>query len=152
MKFCHFQQHGWTGGYDIKWNKRLREKMSYDYQLYVESKKYNKLVNIMKKTKQTNRYGKQPRSYQWGGKGRMGAEGKAAQTVLHRISYKGVMCNTRSMVMFYNNHDTWSMTFKMVNHYIVHMAPHSSTLAWKIPWTEKPGRLQSMGSQRVGHD
>ena len=31
-------------------------------------------------------------------------------------------------------------------------APHSSTLAWKIPWTEKSGRLQSMGSQRVGHD
>ena len=32
------------------------------------------------------------------------------------------------------------------------MAPHSSTLAWKIPWTEEPGRLQSMGSRRVGHD
>ena len=32
------------------------------------------------------------------------------------------------------------------------MAPHSSTLAWKIPWTEEPGRLQSMGSLRVGHD
>ena len=32
------------------------------------------------------------------------------------------------------------------------MAPHSSTLAWKIPWMEKPSRLQSMGSQRVGHD
>ena len=32
------------------------------------------------------------------------------------------------------------------------MAAHSSTLAWKIPWTEEPGRLQSMGSQRVGHD
>ena len=32
------------------------------------------------------------------------------------------------------------------------MATHSSTLAWKIPWTEKPGGLQSMGSQRVGHD
>ena len=30
------------------------------------------------------------------------------------------------------------------------MATHSSTLGWKIPWTEKPGRLQSMGSQRVG--
>ena len=29
---------------------------------------------------------------------------------------------------------------------------HSSTIAWKIPWTEEPGRLQSMGSQRVGHD
>ena len=32
------------------------------------------------------------------------------------------------------------------------MAPHSSTLAWKIPRMEEPGRLQSMGSQRVGHD
>ena len=32
------------------------------------------------------------------------------------------------------------------------MAPHSSSLAWKIPWTEEPGRLQSMGSRRVGHD
>ena len=32
------------------------------------------------------------------------------------------------------------------------MAPHSNTLAWKIPWTAKPGRLQSMGSLRVGHD
>ena len=32
------------------------------------------------------------------------------------------------------------------------MAPHSSTLAWKISWTEEPGGLQSMGSLRVGHD
>ena len=32
------------------------------------------------------------------------------------------------------------------------MATHSSTLAWKIPQTEEPGRLQSMGSQRVGHE
>ena len=32
------------------------------------------------------------------------------------------------------------------------MAPHSSTLAWKIPWTEEPGGLQSVGSLRVGHD
>ena len=32
------------------------------------------------------------------------------------------------------------------------MAPHSSPLAWKIPWTEEPGRLQSMGSLRVRHD
>ena len=32
------------------------------------------------------------------------------------------------------------------------MATHSSVLAWRIPWTEKPGRLQSMGSHRVGHD
>ena len=32
------------------------------------------------------------------------------------------------------------------------LATHSSTLAWKIPWMEEPSRLQSMGSQRVGHD
>ena len=32
------------------------------------------------------------------------------------------------------------------------MANHSSILAWKIPWMEKPGRLQSVGSQRFGHD
>ena len=32
------------------------------------------------------------------------------------------------------------------------MATHSSTLAWRIPWMEEPGGLQSMGSQRVGHD
>ena len=31
-------------------------------------------------------------------------------------------------------------------------ATHSSILAWRIPWTEEPGRLQSIGSQRVGHD
>ena len=34
----------------------------------------------------------------------------------------------------------------------VALATHSSTLAWKIPWTEEPGGLQSMGWQRVGHD
>ena len=32
------------------------------------------------------------------------------------------------------------------------MATHSSTIAWKIPWTEEPGRLQATGSQRVGHE
>ena len=32
------------------------------------------------------------------------------------------------------------------------MATHSSILAWEIPWTEEPGGLQSMGSQRIGHD
>ena len=32
------------------------------------------------------------------------------------------------------------------------MATHSSTIAWKIPWMEEPGKLQSMRSQRVGHD
>ena len=43
---------------------------------------------------------------------------------------------------------TWLCRFKGLEV----MAPHSSTLAWKIPRTEEPGRLQSMGSWRVGHD
>ena len=45
-------------------------------------------------------------------------------------------------------------TFLMVTSMILEkaMAPHSSTLAWKIPWTEEPGGLWSMGSLRVGHD
>ena len=42
--------------------------------------------------------------------------------------------------------------FKRIQHHQAKaMAPHSSTLAWKIPWTEEPGRLQSTGLQRVGH-
>ena len=42
------------------------------------------------------------------------------------------------------------LTFLSAHHQA--MAPHSSTLAWKIPWAEEPGGLQSMGSLRVGHD
>ena len=41
---------------------------------------------------------------------------------------------------------------KCLNSFEKAIAPHSSTLAWKIPWTKEPGGLQSMGSQRVGHD
>ena len=43
-------------------------------------------------------------------------------------------------------------SFLIVNWKEKAMATHSSTLAWKIPWMEEPGRLQSMGSLRVGHD
>ena len=45
------------------------------------------------------------------------------------------------------------MFFKLLGTYSEKaMAPHSSTLAWKIPWAEEPGGLQSMGSLIVGHD
>ena len=48
---------------------------------------------------------------------------------------------------------TITMIFKSLHAFLEKaMAPHSSTLAWKIAWTEEPGRLQSMGSLRVGHD
>ena len=51
----------------------------------------------------------------------------------------------------------WSYVYNINVHILLtylekEMATHSSTLAWKIPWTEEAGRLQSMGSQRVGHD
>ena len=48
-----------------------------------------------------------------------------------------------------------SLLFNMLPRLVIPekaMAPHSSTLAWKIPWMEEPGRLQSMGSLGVGHN
>ena len=48
--------------------------------------------------------------------------------------------------------ETWVSSLGQEDPLEKEMALHSSTIAWKIPWTEEPGRLQSMGSQRVGHD
>ena len=48
--------------------------------------------------------------------------------------------------------ETWVQFLGQEDSLEKEMATHSSTLAWKIPWTEEPGRPQSMGSQRVGHD
>ena len=48
--------------------------------------------------------------------------------------------------------ETWLQSLGREDLLEKEMATHSSILAWKIPWTEEPGRLQSMGSQRVGHD
>ena len=48
--------------------------------------------------------------------------------------------------------ETWVRSLGQEDPLEKEMATHSSILAWKIPWTEKPGRLQSMGLQRVRHD
>ena len=48
--------------------------------------------------------------------------------------------------------ETWVRSLSWEDPLEKEMAIHSSTIAWKIPWTEEPGRLQSMGLQRVGHD
>ena len=48
--------------------------------------------------------------------------------------------------------ETWVRSLGQEDPLEKEMAPHSSTIAWKIPWTEEPVKLQSMGSQRVGHD
>ena len=48
--------------------------------------------------------------------------------------------------------ETWVRSMGWEDPLEKEMATHSSTLAWKIPWMEEPGRLQTIGSQRVGHD
>ena len=48
--------------------------------------------------------------------------------------------------------ETWVQSLGREDPLEKEMATHSSILAWRIPWTEEPGRLQSTGSQRVGHD
>ena len=48
--------------------------------------------------------------------------------------------------------ETWVRSLGQEDPLEKEIANHSSILAWKIPWTEEPGRLQSMGLQRVGHD
>ena len=48
--------------------------------------------------------------------------------------------------------ETWVQSLGQEDPLEKEMATHSSTLAWKIPWMEEHSRLQSMGSQRVGHD
>ena len=48
--------------------------------------------------------------------------------------------------------ETWVRSLGRADPLEKEMATHSSILAWRIPWTEKPGGLQSTGSQRVGHD
>ena len=48
--------------------------------------------------------------------------------------------------------ETWVQSLGQEDPLEKEMAIHSSTIAWKIPWTEEPGSLQSMGLQRVGHD
>ena len=75
------------------------------------------------------------------------------------ILYTLNLCNATCQIYFSKKE---KKSFCLCNLTLIHscfyvvpflvMAPHSSTLAWKIPWTEEPSRLQSMGSLRVRHD
>ena len=67
------------------------------------------------------------------------------------------MADQASLVAQMVNHlptmqETWLRSLGREDPLEKEMATHSSILAWKIPWTEDPGRLQSMGLQRVGHN
>ena len=64
---------------------------------------------------------------------------------LRWVTFSQTICILFALVFTWNNSLTNLISEKA-------MAPHCSTLAWKIPWTEEPGGLQSMGSLRVGHN
>ena len=60
--------------------------------------------------------------------------------------------NKAKLIVMYNLKELRKVMTNLDNMLEKAVAPHSSTLAWKIPWTEEPGGLQSMGSLRVRHD
>ena len=79
--------------------------------------------------------------------------------LLLTLSYPWISAHTHSLRIFLtvhhgHIHSLWPFCycFFSTHHSEKAMATHFSTLAWKIPWTEEPGRLQSMGSRRVRHD
>ena len=78
------------------------------------------------------------------------------QLRLHRLPFWGLSVHLVNAAKAFKFNQVPFFTFCFYFHYSRKlekaMAPHSSTLAWKIPWMEEPGRLQSMGSLRVGHD
>ena len=63
-----------------------------------------------------------------------------------------IIGNLTSLVLWLMSLNTIPNKIALMQWWEKAMASHSSTLAWKIPWTEEPGRLQSMGSLGVGHD
>ena len=74
----------------------------------------------------------------------MAVDGKRTRNKrIHFPVYLHIKAKKNQPIKFWNE-----LAFKLEKA----MAPHSSTLAWKIPWMEEPGWLQSMGSLRVGHD
>ena len=72
----------------------------------------------------------------------------AWQATVHRVARVGHDLATKPP----NHHSCFHIYIYIISFTDKAMAPYSSTLAWKIPWTEEPGGLQSMGSHRVGHD
>ena len=74
-------------------------------------------------------------------------------TVQERLTLKCVYWETVHQ-KFYSWKSRFFLKIKTCLYWVTEkaLATHSSTLAWKIPWMQEPGRLQSMGSQRVGHD
>ena len=88
---------------------------------------------------------------------RYSSEGAALPSILNLKETSAVQKFGASLVAQMVKHlpairETWVCSLGREEPLEKEMATHSSTLAWKIPWMEEPGRLQPMGSQRVGQD
>ena len=101
-----------------------------------ENKKERLKIRIWTKLNLINAYKENRSSTIQGQKHLMGPQPLVAKRVKHLPTMR----------------ETWVRSLGWEDPLEKEMATHSSTLAWKIPWTEKPGRLQSMGLQRVGYD
>ena len=73
-------------------------------------------------------------------------------SVIFQTSLKGASLVAEMIKHLSATLETWVRSLGQEDALEKEMATYSSTPAWKIPWTEEPGRLQSMGSQRVGHN
>ena len=76
---------------------------------------------------------------------------KPQKNVLYKLNMYQVLYNTKILLLILSD-NTGRKNSQICHLCLTIRAPHSSTLAWKIPCTEEPGGLQSMGSLRVGHD
>jgi len=82
-------------------------------------------------------------------------DGEAWHAAVHWVAKSQTWLNDWTELNWILASSKWKDTFNLRRNNLIlekAMAPHSSTLAWKIPWMEEPGRLRSMGSLRVGHD
>ena len=68
------------------------------------------------------------------------------------VIYQEVPCVAQRLKHLPAMQETWVRSLGQEDPLEKEMATHSNILAWRIPWTEEPGGLQSLGSQRVGHD
>ena len=75
------------------------------------------------------------------------------KTVIYLFFFRGLTSLVAQMVKRLSTmRETWVRSLGQEDQLEKEMAIHSSIIAWKIPWTEEPSRLQSMRSQRVGHN
>ena len=75
-----------------------------------------------------------------------------SQTVRHDLATEQLLLVAQTVKNPSAMQETWVQSLGWEDPLEKGMATHSSILGWRIPWSEEPGRLQSMGLQRVGHD